>query len=277
MYPWKEWEFDSDVTGGQVPIAFFQPAMHAPEIMGIYNNYLLQADEISGIPRYAYGSEKVSGAAATASGLAQLMEAHGKGVQKAASYIDKGLIEPCTFNQFLDNQLISPSERFIGDVHPVAKGASAISIKGAQEMRRNEFLQITANPVDLSIIGKEGRAKLLKERTKDLGWQTSNIVPETTEQPEQQQPSPEEIKVKLEQEKMAFEKEENRLERESREKIAELNYKAAIARANAELAKVGITGEQKKEEKILDVKGKEHLMAQQYKAEKAGGRAEVVI
>jgi len=62
----------------------------------------------------------------------------------------------------------------------VAKGSSSLTVKGAEQMRRNEFLQITANPIDLEIIGKNGRASLLREVAKDLHLDV-NIVPSRLE------------------------------------------------------------------------------------------------
>jgi TolA-binding protein len=45
-------------------------------------------------------------------------------------------------------------------------------------LRRNEFLQATANPVDMQIVGMEGRAYLLREVASSLQLDTSKIVKE---------------------------------------------------------------------------------------------------
>ena len=45
-------------------------------------------------------------------------------------------------------------------------------------LRRNEFLQATANAVDMQIIGMEGRAYLLRELASSLQLDTSKIVKE---------------------------------------------------------------------------------------------------
>ena len=44
-------------------------------------------------------------------------------------------------------------------------------------MRRNEFLQTTANPVDLQIVGAKGRAYLLREVAASLQMDTDKLVP----------------------------------------------------------------------------------------------------
>ena len=44
-------------------------------------------------------------------------------------------------------------------------------------MRRTEFLAATANPVDMQIVGVEGRAALLRESAKALDIDTDSVVP----------------------------------------------------------------------------------------------------
>mgnify|MGYP006911556333 FL=1 len=46
------------------------------------------------------------------------------------------------------------------------------------QIRRNEFLQATANPVDLQIVGPEGRAYLLRELARGLQMDVDKIVPD---------------------------------------------------------------------------------------------------
>ena len=48
--------------------------------------------------------------------------------------------------------------------------------KEQTQMRRNEFLAATGNPVDLQIVGQEGRAYLLREVAKGLRMDTDKIV-----------------------------------------------------------------------------------------------------
>ena len=44
-------------------------------------------------------------------------------------------------------------------------------------MRRVEFLQATANPLDAQIVGAKGRAAILREVAKGLAMPVDNIVP----------------------------------------------------------------------------------------------------
>jgi hypothetical protein len=62
--PWQVWRFDSDPTAsaGEKPVEFWQPALQAQELMALLSFLQNMADEISGIPRYLTGSDKLGGA-----------------------------------------------------------------------------------------------------------------------------------------------------------------------------------------------------------------------
>jgi RNase P/RNase MRP subunit p29 len=60
----------------------------------------------------------------------------------------------------------------------VAKGASNLVAREAAQVRRTEFLATTANPVDMQIMGIEGRAAVLRETAKTLQMDTDKVVPD---------------------------------------------------------------------------------------------------
>jgi hypothetical protein len=192
MYPWKLWQTTSDRTGGGQPgIRFFQPDMKAAELMGVYGTFAKQADEITGIPNYIYGSGSAGGAGRTASGLSMLMDNAAKGIKTAIARIDV-VVTMVVDRYYIHNMLYNPDPYIKGDFRVVAKGAMGLIAKEAIQARRNEFLQATANPVDLQIVGMEGRAYLLREMASGLQMDTDKIVP-----------SPEMIKFKSQQQQMA--------------------------------------------------------------------------
>lgn len=174
-------QFTNDPTGNSgKPIEFFQIPSIAGELMAVYNQYEQKADDATGIPRYAYGNEKVGGAAQTAQGLSMLMESATKSIKDAIRHIDTGLITPRIERQFYYNLLKNPDINFSGDVEVVAIGSSTLTLRGAEQARRNEFLQITNNPMDQQLMGAQGRAALLRELGKDLGL-SEPIVPDRME------------------------------------------------------------------------------------------------
>jgi len=175
LYPWKTHQFDGSKTNGRSPISFFQPQSNAAELMGIYEKFAVQADEHSGVPRYAYGDSRASGAGATASGLSMLMSNASKGIKSAIGHYDRGIIKYLITLQYNWNMIYHPDQSVKGDATVVARGASALLHKEMQQQRRAELLAATNNPTDMQIIGIEGRAELLRETFK--ASEMGGIVP----------------------------------------------------------------------------------------------------
>jgi hypothetical protein len=50
-------------------------------------------------------------------------------------------------------------------------------IKDTAQLRRNEFLAATANPIDMQIVGVEGRHAILRETAKNLDMDVDKVVP----------------------------------------------------------------------------------------------------
>jgi hypothetical protein len=162
-------------------VQFFAIPSIANELLAVYKEFELKADDVTMIPRYAYGNERTGGAAQTASGLSMLLESASKGIKDAIRHIDEDVIIPRVKAEFYMIMVQRGAElKFSGDIEVVALGSSTLTMKGAEQMRRNEFLQITANAVDQEIIGPMGRAQILRTVAKELGL-GENIVPSRQE------------------------------------------------------------------------------------------------
>lgn len=178
--PLKIWQVTNDPTGSSGrAINFFQVPSIANELLGVYDKFEQKADDATGIPRYSYGNEKVGGAAQTASGLSMLLESATKSIKDAIRHIDSGLIVPRVEYQFYWN-VIKFGVKYTGDINVIAHGSNTLTLKGAQQAKRQEFLQITANENDQQLMGPEGRAELLRQLAKDLNL-TVEIVPSRLE------------------------------------------------------------------------------------------------
>ena len=180
LYPWKRWHVNYDpvlVSSGTKPIEFFQPQMNAPELMGIYEKWSIMGDEISAIPKYMTGSEKVGGAGRTASGLAMLMGNASKTLQNIAASIDRDVIKP-VLAQLYDLIMLTEPDTFRGDELIVVKGVNHAVKREQDRMRQLEFLQLTANPIDMAIVGPEGRANILRSIAQNLGLEHERTVPD---------------------------------------------------------------------------------------------------
>lgn len=166
----------SDPYGNsQRAVSFFSIPSNAQELLTVYKEFEVKADDVTMIPRYAYGNERTGGAAQTASGLSMLLESASKGIKDAIRHIDEGIIIPRVEMEFYTTMLKGDTP-FTGDINVIARGSASLTMAGAQQMRRNEFLQVTANPIDQAIMGAEGRAEILRVMADDLGL-GENIVP----------------------------------------------------------------------------------------------------
>lgn len=179
LFPWKRWHVNYDpalTSSGTKPIEFYQPPINAAELMGIYEKWSSMGDEISAIPRYMTGNEKVGGAGRTASGLAMLMGNASKTLQNVAASIDRDVIGPI-INSLYDMIMLTEPNTFRGDEVIDVKGVNQAIKREQDRMRQLEFLQLTANPIDMQILGMEGRANVLRSVASNLGLEHEKTVP----------------------------------------------------------------------------------------------------
>lgn len=178
IYPWKIWQVTNDPVGSSAPaVRFTQPEDNANTLVAVYDRFSKLADEHSGIPAYMYGDLNVQGAGRTSSGLSMLMGASGKGIRQVVMHIDSDVIKPIVQRQFVYNMRYDEDESIKGDAQVIARGAVNLAVKETVNVRRIEFLNATANEIDMSIIGKDGRAAILREIAKGLQMPTDDIVP----------------------------------------------------------------------------------------------------
>lgn len=187
IFPWKIWQLKSDATQGVNPgIGFFQPNDNSASLMATYNQWEQKADDATGIPRYTYGNEKVGGAGGTATGLSMLLNSAAKGLRRAISNIDINVIAPNVEQAFVNEMLYNQDDSIKGDCNIVPRGAAAILIKEAAQQRRTQFMGMTANPIDMAIIGQKGRAALLRETASALELPVDDIIPTDADLEKQQ-------------------------------------------------------------------------------------------
>lgn len=177
MYPWKIWQFESDPMGSTAdPIKFFQPTSNAAELMQVYEKFAALADEYTGIPRYMSGLES-GGLGRTASGLSMMVTNASKTIKQVVASIDSNLLTPMLERLYYYNMRYSDDPDLKGDVNVVARGAMSLVTKETAQQRTLEFLQATANPFDMQILGVDGRAELLRMAAQRMDTNTDKIVP----------------------------------------------------------------------------------------------------
>jgi hypothetical protein len=178
LTPWRIFQVTNDPMGsGQPAIRFNQPQSNAQELMMVYTHFTKLADDQSGIPAYVYGDMNVGGAGRTASGLSMLMGSAGKGIRQVIMHLDMDVISSAARAQYDWNMRYIDDDSIKGDSQVTPKGAIQLAVKEQENVRRMEFLQATANPSDMQIVGIPGRAAILREVAKGLNMPVDDIIP----------------------------------------------------------------------------------------------------
>lgn len=183
LTPWHIWQVNDSQygTNSGKAIEFYQPNSNVGDLLTVIEKFYQFADDFSLVPRYMAGSDKVGGAGRTASGLSMLMDAANKGLKGVVANIDTQVIAPMLAKLYAYNMQYAEDETIKGDAQVVAEGAVALMRIESLQLRRNEFLQVTANPIDTQITGLEGRAEVLRAVADGLELNTDKVVPPSEE------------------------------------------------------------------------------------------------
>ena len=179
LVPWRVWQVASDQSmpgNGAMPISFFQPDSRVQELMQVFSMFQDLADDYSGLPKYMAGAN-AGGAGRTASGMSMLMSNAGKAIKQVINNIDMGVMTPLLERLYHHNMQFSEDADLKGDIQIVARGANSLIAKEAAQQAQVAFMQMTANPLDMQIIGIEGRHSLLRAQVKTIGLDADRIVP----------------------------------------------------------------------------------------------------
>jgi hypothetical protein len=185
LVPGKVWTVRNSFAGVTKPVDFFSIPTIYPHLNNEFQQLLLMADRVSGIPEYSQGlaSGAKNGAAGTASGLSMLLEAAGNQIKAPIDNIDTGILEPLVHALYYDllNDPEVPAEAK-GDFKIVALGANGLIFKEQITQKRREFLQLVlSSPVLQQIIKPEGITALIRDVADGLGMETDDIVPTKAE------------------------------------------------------------------------------------------------
>jgi hypothetical protein len=178
LRPWKIWQIQRDaLSGNGDALKFYQPEMNASELLTVIEKFYQFADDWSLIPRYMSGNDRVGGAGRTASGLSMLFNAANKGLKGVVSTVDIKIIQPMLEQLYSYNMMFGDPQLAKADAQVMARGAVSLMQLETLQLRRNEFLTATANPIDSQIVGPEGRAEILREVAKGLEMDVNRVVP----------------------------------------------------------------------------------------------------
>ena len=187
VYPHKVWQVVRKPGLDGKPVESFKIDSNANELLIVLNDFLSKADARTRIPSYAFGNDKVAGAARTMGGLTILLNQASRSVKRILGNIDRDITRPSVERVFTFNMLFDPDDSIKGDVQIVVRGVLGLMVREQRQANLSAWLAQTANPVDMSIIGRERRRAALEAAADDmLELPTADLVP-TKDQFEEQQ------------------------------------------------------------------------------------------
>lgn len=176
-YPMKVWQFGESQTGSNTKaVEFFQPESNVNDNLAVIEKAYSFADDFSLIPRIMGGNTE-GNIGRTASGMSMALNAANKGLKGVVSNIDVKILTPQLEMLFNYNMIYNPDMSIKNDAQVVARGAVSLMQMETLQLRRNEFLVATNNPIDAQIVGPEGRAEILREAAKGLQIDVNRVVP----------------------------------------------------------------------------------------------------
>ena len=175
MHPWKIFQATNQTMNEAPAIHFYQPQMYVAPLQQVYEFFSLASDESTGVPRWAYGNTNVGGAGSTSSGLSMLMTYAARGIKQVLQNTDDDLFASILQRQYDYNMVYNEDETIKGDIRIVARGASSLIAREQQTLRIKEALQLTANPIDLQLLGLETRLEMIKKLFKAMDIELENI------------------------------------------------------------------------------------------------------
>lgn len=167
LHPWKIYQSNNQMMSEQKAVNFYQPNIVVGPLLQAFEFFSTQAEDQTGVPRWAHGNANLGGAGSTSSGLSMLMSSASRGVQEFISHFDV-IIKSCLTRLYNYLMVHDPDESIKGDCRIIAKGTQALIAKEQSVIRLRETLAMTNNPTDMQIMGLEGRAKLLGATFKSL-------------------------------------------------------------------------------------------------------------
>lgn len=182
LFPWKRWHVTNDPVGNnsKPPVEFYQPQSNANDLLTVFKAFVDLSDDVSAIPKYI-GGQASGGAGRTASGLAMLMGNASKILQTVAANIDRDVFEVALI-QLADLILLTDQTGLLTGTEDIyVQGVNVAVQRETQRQRQLEFLQHTANPMDMDIVGITGRGAVLRSVAQTIGLDGDKVVPSDEE------------------------------------------------------------------------------------------------
>lgn len=184
LAPYKLFAVSSDRfnTTPSPAVRFYTPPNIADSLQRLYEYFLKQADEVSGIPAYVMGSPSVQGAGRTLGGLSMLMSNAARGLKAVVANVDKQITEPLVTAYYNMEMLFGDDPTVKGDCQIVARGASGLLQRELSQSRAVEALQMLVPFTQVTdkqgrpVIPADGLRVVIADILKSLGYTAEQIM-----------------------------------------------------------------------------------------------------
>jgi len=139
--PNKTWAFMNNGNSAQRPINFWNIPSVAKELIEIFTFYMRLADEITGIPAFANGTDAAVGAARTASGLNMLFGAANRGIKKIVANMDE-MMKSCIMRLYWWHMRYNRDESIKGDIRVEVCGVRQFTMREQLAQKQLELLKV---------------------------------------------------------------------------------------------------------------------------------------
>jgi hypothetical protein len=163
IYPWRQIESTSKQMRSDGPaVNYYQPQMHVQELVTAYNFFSQILDEMT-VPSYAQGASQSGVTAGTATVFTQLLAAASRAIKAVVANVDDDVIGPYLRMCYDHNMRFSDDQTIKGDANVVPKGVNGLLAREQAAQRKIEFMQVTANPYYMQILGAKNIGAILAQ------------------------------------------------------------------------------------------------------------------
>lgn len=176
LAPWKVWHVVTDpASGPSPPISFYQPPLNVEALVASLQTFMQLADDVSGLPRYMGGNAAMGTLGRTASGVAMVMGGATRVMRTVARSLDDRVLRPMV--ERVQRWVAQSDPTLAGDLQVVVRGATRLAADDTRHARLLELLTVTTNPVDMQLLGIDGRLRILQGLAEGLGLPYELVVP----------------------------------------------------------------------------------------------------
>lgn len=160
---------------------------HLPELNALLDSARRFVDEETSLPSYTHG-EEMPGLNKTASGMSMLMGAANVMQKSVIKNIDDYMVKPLIKSLYNWNMQWGDDDEIKGDMQVEARGSTALLAKEVQSQRLIQYAGMTANDIDLQLMGPKRRASLMRSVARSMDINPDEVYPDASELPDQQPP-----------------------------------------------------------------------------------------